>query len=130
MCIIKHQNYCSNTAAGTATIADGWFPTLWSDFMWCIVGGEVLKNGGGGLLLNLMLEGDPEVHFTSPSAISHSHRASAPAERSSRPVCGRESGPRNLEPQSNANFQFNTLRKQESAHTEHSGQEPLERDLS
>lgn len=76
--------------------------------MWCIVGGEVLKNGGGGLLRNLMLEGDPEVPFTSPSAISRNHMASALAEQSGRPACGRESGPHNLYPQSNANFQFNT----------------------
>ncbi len=98
--------------------------------MWCIVGGEVFKNGGGGLLQTLMLEGDPEVPFTSPSAISHSHMASPLAEQSGRPACGRESGPHNLYPQSNGNFQFNTLGKQEHRHTEHSGQEPLECDLS
>lgn len=77
-----------------------------------------------------MLEGDPEVPFTSPSAISHSHTASAPAESSGRSTCGSESGPRNLYPQSNANFQFNTLGKQKRDHTEHSGQEALECDLS
>lgn len=77
-----------------------------------------------------MLEGDPEVPFTSPPAISHSHIASALAEQSGRPACGRESGPRNLYPQSNANFQFSTLGKQERVHTELSGQEPLECNLS
>lgn len=63
----------------------------------------------GAILRTLMLEGDPEVPFISPSAISLSHMASALAEQSGRPACGRESGPRNLYPQSNANFQFNTL---------------------
>lgn len=100
--------------------------TLESDFMWCIVGGEVLTNGGGGLLWSLLLEGDPEVLFTSPLVISNSHMAS---EWSGRAACGRKSGPRNFYPQSNANFQFNTLGKQKLAHTEHSGQGPLERDL-
>lgn len=103
--------------------------TLESDFMWCIVGGEVLTNGGGGLLWSLLLEGDPEVLFTSPLVISNSHMASALAEWSGRAACGRKSGPRNFYPQSNANFQFNILGKQKLAHTEHSGQGPLERDL-
>lgn len=44
-------------------------------------------------------------------AISHSHMAWALAEQSGGPVCGREAGPRNLHPQSNANFQINTLGK-------------------
>lgn len=77
-----------------------------------------------------MLEGDPEVPLTPPTAISHSHMASALAEQSGRLACGRESGPCNLYLHSNANFQFNTLRKQECAHTEHSAQELLECDLS
>lgn len=72
-----------------------------------------------------MFEGDPEVPFTSASTISHRHMALSLAEKSSRPICGREWGPRNLYPQSNANFQFSTLGKQKLAHTEHSGQEPL-----
>lgn len=87
------------------------------------MGGEVFKNGGGGILQNLMLEGGPEAPFTSPSAISYSHMASALEEQSGRSACGRESGPRNLYSQSNANFQFNTLGKQERDHTDHSGQE-------
>lgn len=40
-----------------------------------------------------------------------------------------ESGPCNLYPWSNADFQFNTLGKQKVAHTVHSGQEPLKSNL-
>lgn len=71
-----------------------------------------------------MLEGDPEVPYTSSSAIPHSHMAPALAEQSGRPACRRKSGSRNLCLQSTANFQFTTLGKQERDHTEHSGQEP------
>lgn len=90
-------------------------------FIWYAGGGGDLRNGGGGLLRRLVLEGAPEVHFTSPS---YCHMASSLAEESSRPICGRESSPCNLYPRSNANFQFSTLGKQKVAHAEHSGQEP------
>lgn len=121
---------CSNAAAGTATSPMLRFPpwgVISCGALWVV---RFFKNGGGGLLQNLMLEGDPEVPFTSPSAISQSHMASALAEQSGRSACGRKSGLRNLYPQSNANFQFNKLGKQEHNHTEHSGQEPLECHLS
>ena len=131
VCIIKHQFGSPAVAAQQlAHLQCNPWSVSHSDFMWCIVGGEVLENGGGGLLQNLMWEGDPEVPFTSPSAISHSHRASARAEQRDRPVCGREPGPCNLYSPCNANFQFNTLGKRERAHTVHSGQELLQWDLS
>lgn len=77
--------------------------------MWVV---RFFKNGRGGILQNLLLEGGPEAPSTSPSAISSSHMDSGLKEQSSRSACGWKSGPRNLYSQSNANFQFNTLGEQ------------------
>lgn len=112
VCIIKHQ--CDSPTVPTQQLAQQ------QHVPWCIsytkecshmvhCGWWGFLKMAGAILRTLMLEGDPEVPFTSPSAISLSHMASALAEQSGRPACGRESGPRNLYPQSNANFQFNTL---------------------
>lgn len=91
--------HCSNTAAGTATTRPMVCFPHWRvsscSALWVV---RFFKNGGGGLLQNLMLEGDPEVPFTSPSAISHSHMALTLAEQSGRSTSGRETGWRNLFP--------------------------------
>lgn len=75
--------YCSNTAAGTATtrpmVCFPHWRVISCGALWVV---RFFKSGGGGLLQNLILEGDSEAPFTASSAISYSHMASALAGQS------------------------------------------------
>lgn len=139
MCIIKQQLGSPTVAtqelaqqqcfSWSVSHTEEWFHVVhcgrWGFEKWW--GWPTIQSNVKGRSWSTLKPPHPPPH-SNTAAISHSHMASA--EQSGRLACGRESSPCNLYLHSNANFQFNTLGKQQCAHTEDGGQEPLECDVS